>query len=482
MRRHPHIALTVALVVVIAIGAVQGGRIDDLREKERFYRWLLAEATRSRLLGDYGYTDAEGRKLMDKALFDRVLAATEPVLPDVPLTDDDYDDNGQPLGKLVRVARDETGDDQLYAMAASDILEPEREDFLRYLGEKKLAPVDSTFDAAANYEQGAGVNLSNIFFGFRKLAANLVWLQVDKYWHEGGIHRMLPLMRTCVTLDPNFVDAYLLGAWHLAYNQTAKMMETPWPLREWNAQYKAWIGQKELYYYLAIDFIKDGIRKNPRNYKLYFDLGYGIYNLKMRDYANAVKYLSEAIRHRHDKWVPRMLYHALTSNEQYEEAIIGWEGYLKRNPTDTKPGRFILKNKGLLAERRAEEALELAKATDEAEEAKALRAKAEEYAEQARHFYEQMSPSPEDLEPFAKGRVMRMKAGRLMEEGSYIEAIAILENARWESNSLWDEASDLIIEAKQLAGIPLSVSEKKAVLRKQEAEKHKNRPPPQEAQ
>ena len=93
-----------------------------------------------------------------------------------------------------------------------------------------------------------------------------------------------------------------------------------------------------------------------------------------------------------------------------------------------------------------------------------------------------MSPSPEDLEPFAKGRIMRMKAGRLMEEGRYVEAIAILENARWESNSLWEEASDMIIEAKQLAGIPLSVSEKKAVLRKQEAEKHKNRPPPQEAQ
>ena len=40
------------------------------------------------------------------------------------------------------------------------------------------------------------------------------------------MHRMLPLMKTCVTLDPGFVDAYLLGAWHMAYNATASMPES----------------------------------------------------------------------------------------------------------------------------------------------------------------------------------------------------------------------------------------------------------------
>jgi len=176
-----------------------------------------------------------------------------------------------------------------------------------------------------------------------------------------------------------------------------------------------------------------------------------------------------------------MLFHAYTSNEQYEEAIIGWQDYLKQKPDDEKPRRFILKNQGLLAEKRAEEALQLAEETENAGEAVALRAKAEGLRNQARGFYEQMSPPGQDLDPFAKGRIMYMRAQKLMEEEGYVEAVAILENARWGSNALWDVASDLIIEAKQLAGMPLSVSEKKAVLRKEEEEKFKNRPPPGQA-
>src|SRR5690606_4545643 len=112
-------------------------------------------------------------------------------------------------------------------------------------------------------------------------AANLVWLEVDRYWHKGQMHRMLPLMKTCVTLDPEFIDAYLLGAWHMAYNATASMSDTAWELRNYDALHEAWIGDKERYYFYGVDFLKDGIRKNPRNYKLYFDLGFSIYEIKL---------------------------------------------------------------------------------------------------------------------------------------------------------------------------------------------------------
>ena len=120
---------------------------------------------------------------------------------------------------------------------------------------------------------------------------------MDRYWHKGMLYRMLPLMKTVVMLDPNFVDAYLVGSWHLAYNATAKMLDTPWPLREWDPELQACVGEKERYYHLAIQYLKDGIRKNPRDYRLYFDLGFCVYKEKMEDYENAVLYLSEAIRH-----------------------------------------------------------------------------------------------------------------------------------------------------------------------------------------
>ena len=483
MKKHPNILLGLLLAVTLAIGAVQGRRVERMRESEQFYRWLLAAATQSRFWSELSVDsgDKDAPEMMDEKLFDSACDAAETILPDRELTEEDYDSSGEPYRKLVLMARDEGQDKALYDLADGPGLAKQRENFFRYLREKRLLSVASEFDAEAVYSQRVGVSLGNIFFGFRKLAANFVWLQVDKYWHSGFTQRMLPLMKTSVALDPNFVDAFLLGAWHLSYNQTAKMIDTPWPLRKYNERFGAWVGPKEIFYYQAIDFLKDGIRKNPRNYKLFFDLGYGIYDLKMKDYANAVLYLSEAIRRRHDQWVPRMLFHAMTSNEQYEDALAGWRDYLEKNPGDEKANRFILKNTGMIQERAAQELIDKAAQESDTTKAAALRTEAAEIRKQALQTWVKMAGPGGEHSPFAVGRIMRMKALTMIENGDYLEAIAILENARWKSNDFWEEASRLMIECKQKAGLPLSTSEKKAVIRDQEAEKYKNAPPPAKA-
>src|SRR5690606_5004053 len=158
------------------------------------------------------------------------------------------------------------------------------------------------------------------------------WLQVDRYWHEGALFRMVPLMRTTVTLDPTFVDAYLLGAWHLAYNITAGLPETPEAEKVYDPKVGRRIGQKESFYYFAADFLKDGIWNTPKDYRLYFDLGFRVYHEKLDDNQQAARYLSEAVRYRHDVWVPRTLYRILEFNGQYEEALRGWKDYLRRYP------------------------------------------------------------------------------------------------------------------------------------------------------
>jgi len=305
---------------------------------------------------------------------------------------------------------------------------------------------------------------------------------VDKFWHQGLMHRMIPLMKTCVTLDPTFVDAYLLGAWHLAYNATAKLPDTPEPLKKFNPKYGLRLGEKETYYYFAIDFLKDGIRKNPRDYRLYFDLGFTVYKEKLRDYANAVKYLSEAIRHRHDRWVPRQLYVCMELNGQYEEAKAGWENFLSKNlgneTEEPKARRFIARNEGLIKERNADKAAERAKALKNSDppQAGAARREAETLRKESLAIWEDMAKGPGEPDSFAVGRIMRMKAVRLIEEERYLEAIAVLQNAWSKSASFADEALKLIVDVKLKAGIPLSLSEKKAVLRREEAEKYKNAP------
>ena len=202
--------------------------------------------------------------------------------------------------------------------------------------------------------QEAPVSIGQMFLGFRKLAAGLVWIQVDEAFHKGEMQRMVPLMRTTVLLDPNFVDAYLIGAWHLAYNLTAQMSDTPGYLKEYVPELGAWVGNKERAYYAAANFLKDGIRNNPRDYRLYFDLGYAVYAEKLNDHMNAVTYLTEATKQRHESWVRRMLYHSLQATGQFEEARAGWEDYLRANPGHAVAQRMIPTNTALTKQRDAE--------------------------------------------------------------------------------------------------------------------------------
>ena len=287
----PNIVFAILFAATIAAGAYTGGQVRHLRESEAFYRWIFAAATNVRL----GWEDSG--EYEDDRLFARCSAACIAARPDrfgvLQPGGDTY--------ALSQAVSYTTNDDPLWELAAGPALARERADFLEYARERKLLYAQDIQYAEA---QASGVNLFNLFFGFRKVAANFVWLQVDRYWHKGMDFRMAPLLKTCVTLDPNFIDAYLIGAWHLAYNVTAKMMDTPQELRTWSEKYQACIGEKERYYYWAIDHLKDGIRKNPRNYKIYFDLGFAIYKNKLHDYANAVKYIEEAVRVPHDRWVP----------------------------------------------------------------------------------------------------------------------------------------------------------------------------------
>lgn len=476
MKKTSKTPLIVAVVLMLALGTLQGRRVAALRDSEMFYRWILAEATQANMFAKSGETDPEATRNMDRELFDRVQKAAEAHLPAA----DSADESAKNLSRLMAITRDESKDKLVWDLARSPVLAAERADFLTYRRDGKLVGVASEFDANAVYSgEGGNVGLGNIFFGFRKIAANFVWLQVDKYWHQGLMHRMIPLMKTCVTLDPTFVDAYLLGAWHLAYNATAKLPETPEPLKKFNPKYGLRLGEKETYYYLAIDFLKDGIRKNPRNYKLYFDLGFAVYKEKLKDYANAVKYLSEAIRHRHDRWVPRQLYVCLELNGQYEEAKKGWEDFLSRNignvTEEPKARRFIAQNEGMIKERDADKAAEKAKSKDiPPAEAEAARLEAKRLRAEALAIWEDALKGGGEPDSFAIGRIMRMRAVNLIEEERYLEAIAVLQNAWNKSASFADEALRMIIDVKIKAGIPLSLSERKAVLRREEAEKYKN--------
>ena len=467
MKRHQKLVLAAAMVLILALAAAQGKRVRSLRESEAFYRWMLAAAVNERLFQD------ETGQYKDRELFERCNAASKSLaglVPEVaaagkeaPKPESSAPESGE-VSEIGRASQEYKNDPRIWQLARSAELAGARAEFLKLARARQLRFAQDIQYAEA---QESGVGLFNLFFGFRKVAANFIWIQVDRYWHQGENYRMIALMKTCTTLDPHFVEAYLIGAWHLSYNVTAKMMDTPWPQRKWDARYGACVGEKERYYHVAINFLKDGIRNNPRNYKLYFDLGFSIYKQKLKDYPNAVKYLSEAIRQPHDRWVPRQLFICQELNGQYAEALAGWEDYAQRFKDtalaqETAP-RFIKRNQGHLLEQRAEEAFKKAAAAADPAEAERLRAEAQKLRGEAKDTFSVLGDDEGDA--FRA----RIEAEELREQKRYMEAVAILDKARWESAGLWDDLSQRIMQYKKEGGLPFSLSEEKEIERQKEA-------------
>ncbi len=472
MKKSPNLTLALLLAISLFLGAVQGSRLEDLSEAEAFYRWMRSASNQIRLRGNLDFpTNEDDLEMMDGELFAQVVALTEDEFGEMPPDGaEDVDKEGVPYPKIVRLVRDGGNEDLIWDVSRMSKMAALREDFLKFRGERRLANVSVGIDVSDIYHaEGVSANVFNVFFGFRKVAANFLWLQVDKYWHQGMMHRMIPLMKSCVSLDPHFVDAYMIGAWHLAYNATAQLADTPEKLKVYSKKYKKRLGPKETYYEMGIEFLQDGIYKNTSNYKLYFDLGFGIYEQKLKDHESAVTYLSEAVKYKHDRWVPRMLYMSMQKNGQYEEAIEGWKDYLKRFPDNVNVPRLIHFTEGLIEERGYEKYKALAAASTGKEAADALDM-SELHFTQASDIWQEFADGAYGGDPIAYARGLRLKALAYIEQERYHEAVALLEQARWQAPVTFEEMSEIIIKIKQTAGMTLSRSEKHKIERDRDDE------------
>ncbi len=521
MKRYPNLTLGLVLLALLTLGIIQNVRVNHVRDSARFYGWILTAATQVRLSGhpagwDPKRTENEAGALRDAELFEKLVEQSEKHLPDVESTDSDVDEQGELLPKIVRYTavmdfdeaqglddseassvldtpEQRARDEKIWRLAKGPELADLRAEFLTCMREGTLSGLGTQLGIRDLYDpDGSSPSLSNVFFGFRKMAANLVWLQVDAMWHRGDIFRMLPSMTLCVKLDPTFVDAYLVGAWHLAYNASVNREVTPWEYREFNDRHKAWVGPKEQLYYDGVDFLLDGTSKNRREYKLFFDLGYAIYEVKLEDHPHAIIHLSEAVRLWHDVWVPRQLYRSMMLNEQFEDSKAGWERYIERYPdsnssVDIAP-RFIKINQARIYERdseyasvQADCARELAArstARGELQKAENYTAKAEAAAQEAKRLEALAFETWQELldqsgdEAVALSRKARLEALTLAKENRPYEAILLLEKARLDSSQFFWEGLDLMIEMKNKFDIPLSKSESMYVARNELAEEY----------
>ena len=114
--------------------------------------------------------------------------------------------------------------------------------------------------------------LKRLSLGYQSLLADIYWTRAVQYFgnkHFTGARRydlLAPLLDITTDLDPNLVVAYQFGSNFLASKPPAGA------------------GQPER----AIQLIERGIRANPNEWKLYYELGF-VYYWEMQDYKKSAE-------------------------------------------------------------------------------------------------------------------------------------------------------------------------------------------------
>jgi tetratricopeptide (TPR) repeat protein len=321
-RRRPkgYVAFLIPLAFLLFIVAVIETRLDYLSTSYSFYGWLEARLAEDQIIPIT--SEQEEKDTEERVFYDKTRASLEKKVALL----------GKTLPELEPSA--------LWHVVVAEMKQPTRSEFEKLARQGEL---NLPYGAIEWSEESVGAHLGSLILGFRSAVADLLWLKVDDYWHQGRIEMMLPMMYTVVKLDPHFIDAWAVGAWHLAYNApvTVDSME-----------------EKRAFIDKAIVFLQDGIKRNPRHWQLYFELGFGIYYVKLEDYKNAAHYLEQSARYRppEEKKVDRMLLHAYERGGEYEKALDGWKVYLhKIDPESKVAPRFILQLQAEIAQRDGDE-------------------------------------------------------------------------------------------------------------------------------
>lgn len=148
-----------------------------------------------------------------------------------------------------------------------------------------------------------------IIGGFRGIAADILWVQIDELWHHGKWFEIIPLLRAITWMQPHFLEAWELGAWHLAYNLYA---------------YAEGMPDREKYISEGIRFLKEGLAKNRNIYDLWFNLGW-IYYYKLNHYDEGIRYFRGAARYNHPSYIDRLIAHAYRKKGDIEAEYKQWQ-------------------------------------------------------------------------------------------------------------------------------------------------------------
>ena len=101
--------------------------------------------------------------------------------------------------------------------------------------------------------------------GLRNLVIDVTWLKAIKLNEQGDYYKLLAVYEAIALLQPHLPIVWEFNAHNMAFNISSRAYT---------------LGEKELWIRRAIDFLEEGIRKNPSTYRLYDFMGF-IYFFKV---------------------------------------------------------------------------------------------------------------------------------------------------------------------------------------------------------
>lgn len=193
--------------------------------------------------------------------------------------------------------------------------------------------------SAKNVLKGVGGNATLPFeyslgalAGFRQVVAGLLWVRTDSFFHSGNYDAVLPMIRMITWLDPNWMDVYATGAWHLMYNFTDTDQRSD----------RRYLGP-------GIALLNEGIANNPDKYDMYKEKGWNAFD-KLKDYDLASEALAQGEKAdaKYDiTQVGHLLAHSLERAGRIDDSIAQWKSVIDehqkriadKNATPEEKGR-----------------------------------------------------------------------------------------------------------------------------------------------
>lgn len=164
--------------------------------------------------------------------------------------------------------------------------------------------------------------------GFRTVAADLLWLRLERAWH-GDWWAMVPLLETITELDPHYVLAWKVYGWHCAYNlhgESKTLVDKRYWLRH------------------GLKVLERAVEANPNDWETYFELGWTYHDRAHEPYRAAEWFRRAEEFPDAPDYVTRMGYRAYEHIMDFEKLFPALEHAKERHPDNARHQAIVARD------------------------------------------------------------------------------------------------------------------------------------------